>query len=209
MTSVHYSSDRISWDTPPDLFERLDRVFCFTLDPCATPHNALCQVYFTPEQNGLAHDWSGHRVFMNPPYGREISKWVEKAYSESLSGAIVVCLLPARTDTAWWHDFVMKGQVVFIRGRLRFSGSAKDAPFPSAIVVFGKASILCRGLAEYINGPMSPADPEPTPVASVPKPSTLLSQDNNVHELAHKLNCKVHEYWARRFRGQILDPWDR
>ena len=76
---------------------------------------------------------------MNPPYGREIGKWMRKAYESSLYGATVVCLVPARTDTAWWHDYAMKGEVEFVRGRLKFGGSKASAPFPSAIVTFWAA----------------------------------------------------------------------
>jgi site-specific DNA-methyltransferase (adenine-specific) len=125
------------WSTPQDLFDRLNAEFDFRLDPCATDDNHKCAVWCTRQQNGLSLAWSDYSsVFMNPPYGREIGKWVRKAYEESQNGATVVCLLPARTDTAWWHDWCMKGEVRFLRGRLRFGGSKNSAPFPSAIVVF-------------------------------------------------------------------------
>lgn len=97
------------WATPQDFFDRLDEEFDFTLDPCATPENAKCSRYFTKGGDGLSQDWSGDRVFMNPPYGREIGKWVKKAYEESQKGALVVCLIPARTDTSYWHEFVIGG----------------------------------------------------------------------------------------------------
>ena len=135
-----FSSNTDEWSTPQALFDVLDAEFGFTLDPCALPCSAKCERYFTPEDDGLAKDWDGV-VFMNPPYGRDIGAWVEKAWSESLRGATVVCLIPARTDTAYWHDFVMKAdEVRFIRGRLHFGGdherTAHNAPFPSAVVVF-------------------------------------------------------------------------
>lgn len=127
------------WETPQDLFEELDAEFGFTLDPCATAENAKCPCYYTQDDNGLAKPWSDHTVFMNPPYGRTIAKWVAKAWREAQGGATVVCLVPARTDTAWWHDFCARGEVRFLRGRLYFrrgDGHTGRAPFPSAVVVF-------------------------------------------------------------------------
>ncbi len=130
------TSRNSEWTTPQDLFVSLDNVFHFTLDPCGTKQNAKCRRYFTKQTDGLKQRWGG-RVFMNPPYGREIGKWVEKAYGESRSNAeLVVCLLPARTDTRWWHEWCTKGETVFIRGRLRFSNARYAAPFPSALVLF-------------------------------------------------------------------------
>lgn len=131
------------WSTPQDFFDKLNTEFHFTLDPCALPENAKCSNYFTPEQDGLEQSWKGHTVFMNPPYGHEISKWIKKAFEESLGGCTVVCLLPARTDTSWWWDYCMLGEIRFIRGRLKFKGKNEDgkdvnypATFPSAVVVF-------------------------------------------------------------------------
>lgn len=134
-----FSSKTCEWETPSDFFKRWDEQYHFQLDVCATPQNAKCSRYYTIEQDGLKQEWTGV-CWMNPPYGREIGKWVKKAYETALrgGGGIVVCLLPARTDTAWWHDYVMKGEVTFIRGRLRFGGSANSAPFPSAVCVFDK-----------------------------------------------------------------------
>ncbi|MCX6022159.1 MAG: DNA N-6-adenine-methyltransferase [Chloroflexi bacterium] len=131
-----FSSVSVEWATPQPLFEQLHAQYHFTLDPCATPENAKCNKFYTEEDNGLLQDWGVHVVFMNPPYGRGIGKWVEKAWLSSLAGALVVCLLPARTDTAWWHNYCVKGTVTFIRGRLKFGGSKNSAPFPSALVVF-------------------------------------------------------------------------
>jgi len=118
------------------LFAELDAEFGFTLDPCCSHETALCEKHFTPEEDGLAQDWSGDVVFMNPPYGREIGKWVRKAWEDSQRGATVVCLIPARTDTSYWHDYVMRGEIRFLRGRLRFGGHTNSAPFPSAVVIF-------------------------------------------------------------------------
>jgi phage N-6-adenine-methyltransferase len=102
---------------------------------CATAENAKCSRYFTIEDDGLAQEWRG-RCWMNPPYGREIGAWMAKAWSSAAAGALVVCLVPARTDTPWWHDYAIKGEVEFLRGRLKFGGHKNPAPFPSAVVVF-------------------------------------------------------------------------
>lgn len=134
--SVHFSSRTDLWPTPQALFDELHIEFGFTLDVCALPDNAKCPRYFTPETDGLSQEWTGV-CWMNPPYGRTIGRWVRKAFESTAAGATVVCLLPARTDTAWWHEFVVKAdEVRFVRGRLRFGDAAAGAPFPSAIVVF-------------------------------------------------------------------------
>lgn len=136
--SVHFSSSSCEWPTPRALFVELELIFGgFTLDPCATAENAKCARFFTKEDDGLSQPWSG-KVFMNPPYGREIGKWVKKAWEESQRGALVVCILPARVDTRWWHDYASKGYVYFLRGRLKFGAAKNSAPFPSAIVTFGR-----------------------------------------------------------------------
>lgn len=130
-----FSSATDLWSTPQVLFDKLDAIHHFTLDVCATAENAKCVDFFTADQDGLKQIWGG-QCWMNPPYGREIGKWMRKAYESSLQGAKVVCLVPARTDTAWWHDFAMKGSIEFLRGRLKFGNSKNSAPFPSAVVVF-------------------------------------------------------------------------
>ena len=134
-TDVMFSSATDEWATPQDFFDKLNEEFHFETDVCATPENAKCARYFTREQDGLKQEWGG-TCWMNPPYGRKIALWVQKAWESSQSGATVVCLLPARTDTAWWHDYCMKGEIRFVRGRLKFGGSKNCAPFPSAVVVF-------------------------------------------------------------------------
>lgn len=136
VASVHFMSNRDTWATPQDLFDQLDEEFHFTLDPCCQHHTAKCNKHYTPDEDGLVQDWSGDCVFMNPPYGREIGRWMEKAYRECLRGATVVCLVPSRTDTAWWHNFAMRGTIRFLRGRVRFDGHKQGAPFPSAVVIF-------------------------------------------------------------------------
>ena len=135
---VHYSSKTNEWSTPQDFFDELNKEFNFTLDPCATRENAKCTKYFTVEDDGLKQDWSNDVVFMNPPYGREIKYWVQKAFEESLKGATVVCLIPARTDTTYWHNYIFgkADDIRFIKGRLKFGGSKNPAPFPSAIIIY-------------------------------------------------------------------------
>ena len=136
--AVGFSSETGDWDTPQNFFDKLDAQFEFTLDACATEANAKCDKYFTAEQDGLAQDWKGHTVFVNPPYGRGIGTWLQKGYQESLQhNTLVVMLIPARTDTKWWHDYVMKAKEVhLVKGRLKFGDSENAAPFPSAVVVF-------------------------------------------------------------------------
>ena len=134
---IHDGPQSVEWETPPDLFRRLDEEFHFDLDPCASATNAKCEKYFTCDDNGLAQSWADRRVFMNPPYGRVIGSWLEKAYRESQKhGTLVVCLVFARTETGWWHDYCMKGEVRFLRGRIKFVGGRWNAPSGSAIVIF-------------------------------------------------------------------------
>lgn len=136
-TDTHASSRTDLWATPPSFFNRLNEEFNFTLDACASADNAKCDRYFTTEDDGLAQDWGRETVWVNPPYGRGVTgRWVEKAFRASQLGALVVMLLPARTDTRWWHDWALKGEVRFVRGRLRFGNALAPAPFPSAVVVF-------------------------------------------------------------------------
>jgi phage N-6-adenine-methyltransferase len=118
------------------MFAALDAEFGFTLDPCATPENTTCQQFFTANDDGLSHQWNGV-VFMNPPYGYSIGNWIRKAYTSTLFGATVVGLIPAKTETRWWHDFVMRAaEIRLIKGRMRFGGSNVNAPFPSAVVIW-------------------------------------------------------------------------
>jgi phage N-6-adenine-methyltransferase len=131
-----FGSAKTNWETPPDLFAVLDREFSFTLDVCATRANHKCAAYFTCAQDGLRQRWTG-TCWMNPPYGRAIAAWVAKARREGRHGTTVVGLLPARTDTAWWQDTVMRAREIrLLRGRIRFVGAASPAPFPSAVVIF-------------------------------------------------------------------------
>lgn len=124
------------WATPRRLFDELNAEFAFTLDVCATAENAKCENYYSPKQDGLQQAWSG-RCWMNPPYGRAIKEWIKKAHQAARDGALVVCLLPAKTDTGWWHDYVMKAsEIRFLRGRLYFNDGPGRCPFPCAVVVF-------------------------------------------------------------------------
>ena len=133
--NVHFSSETDLWYTPHDFFEDLNNEFGFDLDVCATESNAKCANFFTANDDGLSKDWNGI-CWMNPPYGRTIDKWMKKAYESSIDGATVVCLVPSRTDTRWWHNYAMLGEIRFIKGRLKFGGAKTSAPFPSAVVIF-------------------------------------------------------------------------
>ncbi len=131
-----FSSKTDLWATPQTFFDELNSEFGFDTDVCALASNAKCAKFFTPEVNGLTQAWKGV-CWMNPPYGRGIGVWLKKAYESAQQGATVICLVPSRTDTQWWHDYCMKGEVRFIKGRLKFGGHNNAAPFPSAIVIFG------------------------------------------------------------------------
>lgn len=131
------SSASNEWGTPLDLFDALNQEFRFGVDVCATPELAKCERYYTPEQDGLAQKWTG-TCWMNPPYGDQIGRWVEKAHQSSKGTATVVCLLPARVDTGWWWDHCLFGEIRFLRGRLKFGNAETGAPFPSAVVIFGR-----------------------------------------------------------------------
>jgi site-specific DNA-methyltransferase (adenine-specific) len=139
-TEVMFSSKEEKWATPQEFFDMLNKEFSFNLDPCATPENAKCKKYFTEAEDGLKQDWGGYCVFCNPPYGRKTGAWVEKAYNESKKpGTTVVCLLPSRTDTKWFHEFIVgNGEIRFIKGRLKFGDSKNSAPFGSMLVIWGE-----------------------------------------------------------------------
>lgn len=137
-TDVMFSSKTDMWETPQDLFDELDKEFHFTLDVCAIQENAKCKNFYSPDQDGLTQPWTGI-CWCNPPYGRQIGSWVRRAWISSASGNIVVMLLPARTDTRWFHDYIYKKsrvEVRFLRGRLKFGGCKNSAPFPSMVCIF-------------------------------------------------------------------------
>ena len=137
ITSGMMSSNTPEWATPQSFFDMLNQEFNFTLDPCCTHANAKCEKHYTKEDDGLSKNWGGESVFCNPPYGRELPKWVKKCYEESRQGNLVVMLIPARTDTRWFHDYIYhKAEIRFIRGRLKFNDGKAPAPFPSMVVIF-------------------------------------------------------------------------
>lgn len=139
LTTGLFTSRTDEWATPKALFRALDAEFHFDLDPCATQQNATCADFYTKEQDGLSKNWGGRRVFCNPPYGKAIAAWVRKCAAEAAKpDTLVVMLIPARTDTAYFHDYIYKKakEVRFIRGRLHFNESKNAAPFPSMIVIF-------------------------------------------------------------------------
>ena len=137
-----FSSNSDEWATPIEVFQQLDNEFCFNLDPCASDFNHKCETYYTAENDGLSHTWGGYRVFCNPPYS-EIDKWVEKAYRESQQdNTLVVLLIPARTDTRYFHNFIyQRAEIRFIKGRLKFNQSKNSAPFPSMVVIYRGAYV--------------------------------------------------------------------
>lgn len=137
-TKALFSSQRSDRETPQDLFERLDEEFHFTLDPAASEECHKCSRFFTEEQDGLLQPWTGERVFCNPPYGRKIGDWAKKACEEAQNpDTIVVMLLPARTDTRWFHRYIYgKAEIRFLKGRLKFGKAKNSAPFPSMVVIW-------------------------------------------------------------------------
>jgi len=133
------SSNTDDWATPQDFFDKVNEEFHFELDVCASPENAKCDRYFTKEADGLAQEWDA-TAWLNPPYGREIIKWVKKASEAKVT---VVGLLPARTDTKWFHENVLgKAEVRLIRGRLKFGNSKTSAPFPSLIAIWRRSEVV-------------------------------------------------------------------
>ena len=133
-----FSSEDETWSTPQYFFNSLNNEFKFTLDPCCSVETAKCSKFYTEKEDGLIQDWQGETVFCNPPYGKKIKDWVKKCYFESKKPlTTVVMLIPARTDTSYFHDFIYnKSEIRFIRGRLKFGDSKNGAPFPSMVVIF-------------------------------------------------------------------------
>jgi site-specific DNA-methyltransferase (adenine-specific) len=162
-----FSSESSEWGTPNSFYVFLDKRFNFTLDPCAAEDNHKCEKYFTTEDNGLTKSWKGHNVFVNPPYGKGIADWLKKAYEESQqTDTVVVCLIPSRTDTKYWHDYCMRAnEIYFVKGRLKFGESSNSAPFPSAVVVFSGST------STFMMGPGIPTreKPFPTRIGAFPR----------------------------------------
>lgn len=138
--NIYLGKGSCVWATPIDFYKELDAEFNFTLDPCSNEENHKCSKYYTVEDDGLSQDWGGESVFMNPPYGRgEIDKWVKKASEESQKkNTTVVALIPASTDTKWFHNYIYgkAKEIRFVKGRLKFGNATKPAPFGSMVVVF-------------------------------------------------------------------------
>lgn len=131
------STGKNNWETPQDFFDELNKEFHFTLDPCSTHENHKCDCYYTEEENGLLQDWGGHVVFCNPPYSKkQQDKWVKKCFEEGKKTTVVM-LIPARTDTVRFHQYILPyAEIRFLKGRLRFGDSNENAPFPSMLVIF-------------------------------------------------------------------------
>ena len=152
MNNVHFSCKSDEWETPKEIFEKYDKIFNFQLDAAATKENALCNNFFTKEYDSLTKNWSEYKnIWLNPPYGKIISKFIKKAHEESLKGCVVVCLIPGRVDTSYFHDYILPySKIIYIRGRLKFKNrllpsyredgnfKSSPAPFPSMIVIFGE-----------------------------------------------------------------------
>lgn len=147
MNEVHFSSVDQTWCTPSEFYKMLDEEFDFELDPSCTEKTAKCERFFTPETDGLSQSWevhNGRAVFCNPPYGKELKKWVKKAFEESKKGVTIVLLIPSRTDTSYFHDYIYgRTEIRFIRGRLKFedengNASRNSAPFPSLVAIYNK-----------------------------------------------------------------------
>lgn len=140
MNKALFTSNSDEWYTPLTLFNQLNERFHFTLDPCCTKETAKASNYYTILDDGLTKNWNGNIVFCNPPYS-DIKRWVKKCYDEWNENTTIVLLIPARTDTSYFHDFIYhKAEIEFIRGRLHFSDSKNGAPFPSMLCVFNKGA---------------------------------------------------------------------
>jgi phage N-6-adenine-methyltransferase len=146
------SGSSTEWETPQAIFDALNEVFKFDIDVCATANNAKCEKYFNKKQDGLAQEWNG-TVWCNPPYGREIGKWVKKAFDSWIMGARIVMLLPSRTDTNWIFNYVFGvANIIFLKGRLKFGKSSNSAPFPSMLAIYGGSVDDVRKLTERLEG---------------------------------------------------------
>lgn len=140
-TDVMFSSKTDEWATPHEFFNSLNDEFHFTVDVCATEENAKCRKYYTRQDDGLAQDWSGEVVWCNPPYGREMPNWIKKCAEHAEAGGVAVMLIPARTDTKAFHEYIYgNAEIRFVRGRLKFGNAKNTAPFPSMVVIFDGGS---------------------------------------------------------------------
>jgi site-specific DNA-methyltransferase (adenine-specific) len=133
-----FQANSIEWETPKDFFKPINDEFEFTLDVCATKDNTKASKFFSKEDNGLSKSWSGNICWMNPPYGKDLVLWLKKAKAES-ENCTVVSLIPARTNTKWWHEIVLKAsEIRFVLGRPKFNNAKHGLPFPLALVIFKK-----------------------------------------------------------------------
>lgn len=133
---LRFKSATNEWPTPQNLFDAVNREFCFTLDVCSTLENTKCDVFFTKKDNGLIQDWRGHTCWMNPPYGAQLAKWIKKAHDESKLGALVVGLVPVRSNTVYWHKYVCGYEIRFVRGYPAFGNAKQGLKAPLALVVW-------------------------------------------------------------------------
>jgi phage N-6-adenine-methyltransferase len=183
-SNVHFMSQTEEWPTPQKFFEAVNaELGPLELDVCATPENAKCPRYYTKADDGLKQTWTG-KCWMNPPYGRVIGEWMRKAYESAQAGAMVVCLVPARTDTAWWHDYAAKGEVRFIRGRLKFGDGKNSAPFPSALVILKTHNYQAQRRRE-VNSGTPFAEARGWVKSAAQKPSAL----GNVPKVENRAGC--------------------
>lgn len=186
-TDVMFSSKTDKWSTPQDLFDELNEEFHFTLDPCADETNHKCEKYYTKEQDGLSQCWRGETVFCNSPYGKEIGDWIKRCYMHSvIDCGTAVMLIPSRTDTKWFHNYIYKNpnaEVRFLKGRLKFGEAKNSAPFPSMVVVFRNKKETMVNAHEFIEHLLKQQE----------KPSDLLEIINR--------GCAIYE--MRKFIGEI------
>jgi site-specific DNA-methyltransferase (adenine-specific) len=199
-----FKSTKFDYATPQEIFDELDKEFHFTLDPCASKETAKCSQYFTEKENGLLQFWEGN-VFMNPPYGRKLYFWIEKAYTECIILGhcnLVVCLIPSRTDTKWWHNFCMKAsEIRFFKGRIKFNGK-NSAPFPSCLVIFDRK----RGIVEIEKGGYTTREPS-RPIVKI-KPEVCTIEYEQEVEFNHKCPKCGHEWTTVEIVPFELEPPD-
>lgn len=144
---VSKSLDSIVWETPPEVFNPINKELNFTLDVCAIAQNTKCERYFTPILDGLKQSWKDEICWCNPPYGNDVKKWCKKAIQESYNGATTVLLIPCKTNTNWWHDLVIPfAEIRFLRGRVKFIQDGKQfsqaLPWPLAYVIYHAKKML-------------------------------------------------------------------
>jgi len=148
MDKALFSTGNTEWETPQEFFDTINQIFNFDVDVCATAANAKCRRYFTKEQDGLEQTWLG-TVWCNPPYGRDIEKWIDRASnSYYINDATIVMLLPSRTDTKWMHRLFDSAHIIFLKGRLKFGSSNNSAPFPSMLAIWGTGKTTEKNVIE-------------------------------------------------------------